>query len=152
MADDGGLDRARLGALVFADPAERARLERILHPRMVAEVERRLDEWRRGGGAAVAVIDAAILFELGLDRLCAETVTVEAAVEQQVARLMASRGMQEGDARARIAVQAGGAARRARADRAIDNDGAPSELAQRVRAWWGDLIARHGVARSEDPT
>ena len=69
---DGSVNRKALGAIVFADPAEKKRLEGIVHPEMVRMVEDIIVEQQE------VVINAAILFEMGLDKLCDIIFWVEA--------------------------------------------------------------------------
>jgi len=63
----GGIDRRRLGARVFGDDEALARLEAIVHPEMVREVRRRIDDVGIGGKV---IVNAAILEKMGLDKLC----------------------------------------------------------------------------------
>jgi dephospho-CoA kinase len=84
LGQDGQIDRRHLGSLVFGDPAKRARLESIVHPIMVADVERKIAEY---GGSPLAV-NAAILFPMGLDRLCTAVLWVTAPLFLRVRRAM----------------------------------------------------------------
>src|SRR4029077_18997144 len=73
VAPDGTIDRHKLGALVFADPAARARLNAIVHPLIAPDLGRRVARARDDGFAGPIVIEAAILVEAGwrglVDRL-----------------------------------------------------------------------------------
>ncbi len=97
--EEGQLQRKKLGAIVFADPAALAALNTITHTAIRREVEARLAS---GGNVA---IDAIALFESGLSRLCHMTVAVVAPVEERVRRLVAREGISEDYARSRIAAQ-----------------------------------------------
>lgn len=99
--ENGALDRKKLGAFVFHDPAALQDLNAITHRYVKDEVLRRIGE----SDAPFAVIDAFGLFESGLDRLCDATVAVIAPVERRIARLMAREGISEDYARARIQAQ-----------------------------------------------
>ena len=139
VASDGGLDRGQLAAVVFADPVERARLEAIIHPLVRAETRRRI--------AAVApdaiVVNAVpLLVETGIAAQFDVVVVVQAPVAARLDRVLQSRGMSDGDARARIAVQASDDARAAIAWWVIDNDGTLSELQAEVARLWAALLAR----------
>ena len=94
------LQRKKLGAIVFADPAALADLNAITHSAVKAEVIRRLGE-----KPGLAAIDAIALFEGGLAELCDVTVAVTASTEVRVQRLMARDGICEDYARSRIAAQ-----------------------------------------------
>jgi dephospho-CoA kinase len=132
LAADGSLDRAALGAVVFADPAARERLNAITHPRIgarTAELVAALPD------DAVLVHDVPLLAELGMQDAYDLVVVVDAPDDIRVARLM-QRGLDERDARARIAAQASRDQRLAIADVVLDNSGSLSDLkAQVLRAW-----------------
>ena len=98
---NGVLYRRSLGKLVFSDADGLARLNAITHPRVVAEVRRRLD----GRNEPFAVIDAVALFESGLAALCDVTVAVTAPEEARIARLMHRDGISRDYALSRIRAQ-----------------------------------------------
>lgn len=124
---NGELDRAALGSLVFADAAARRDLEALLHPRIGAGIDAELAAAAQRG-AQLAVIDAALLFELGLDRRCHETWAITCQPETQVARLVARNGLSHAAASQRLAAQADPSTYRARATWTIDNDGSVNQL------------------------
>jgi len=100
----GRVDRAKLGALVFADRARLDRLNAIVHPRVAQAVSRRFEEWQREGTRDAAVVEAALLVEAGMHRQLDGLVVTWCRPEQQVERL-AARGLSEDEARRRIAAQ-----------------------------------------------
>jgi dephospho-CoA kinase len=135
---DGALDRPKLGAIVFADPAKLAALNAIVHPlvgRRSAELE------AAAGPDAVVVHDVPLLAENGLAPFYDVVVVVDAADETRLRRLVELRGMREEDARARMAAQATREARLAVADLVIDNDGPLERLAPQVAEVWEKLVA-----------
>lgn len=135
----GELNRPALGRLVFADPSARATLEGIVHPR----VRRRAAEIAAAAAAdAVVVHDVPLLVETGQQDRFDEVVVVDVPEEVQVDRLVRVRGMDEGDARARIAAQASRTDRLAAATVVIDNSGSLDALRARVDEVWDDLVAR----------
>jgi len=101
---DGRLDRARLGARIFFDPAERAALNAIIHPLVQEEFRRRTRALEREGKSLV-VYDAALLIENGLHRQMDAVVVVTAPEEVQRRRLMERNGLTGEEADARIASQ-----------------------------------------------
>jgi dephospho-CoA kinase len=141
LGPDGGIDRARLGALVFADPVARRDLEAISHPHIYAEMERRLAQPHAEG--AVVVIDAPLLVETGGARALGirALAVVAATPEQQLDRAVA-RGTPPDRALAVIAAQASLSAKMAAADYVIDNRGALADLEAGVATFWADLTAR----------
>ncbi len=129
LGPDGGLDRPRLGALVFADPERRRALESIIHPRVrarAAEIE------AAAPAGAVVVHDIPLLAETGQAASFDAVVVVDVPVEVQVDRMVRIRGMSEADARARIAAQAGRDTRLAIATYVVANTGSLDELRARV--------------------
>jgi len=137
LAPDGGLDRAALGAVVFADTGRRRALEALTHPLVRA---RRDEIVAAAPPSAVVVDDIPLLVETGRGAEWPLVVVVDAPVEVRVARLAASRGMAGADARARIAAQAGDAERRAAADVVLDNAGGPEALREAVDGLWRDRL------------
>jgi dephospho-CoA kinase len=139
LGPDGALDRPRLGAIVFADAAQRERLNAIVHPL----VARRSAELQTSAPAdAVVVHDVPLLAENGLAGRYDVVVVVDVPLEVQVQRLTGARGMTEADARARIAAQATREQRLAVADHVIDNSGGLEDLERQVDALWRDLTRR----------
>ncbi|WP_250285917.1 MULTISPECIES: dephospho-CoA kinase [unclassified Frankia] len=139
LGADGALDRAALGAVVFADPDARRRLEAITHPLVGARAAERMAQ---APADAVVVYDVPLLVEAGLAGRYDVVVVVEAPLEVRLARL-AGRGLPPGQARARMANQADDAARRAVADILVDNGGSPEDLRARVDEVWAGLLASH---------
>ncbi|MGA4982642.1 dephospho-CoA kinase [Streptomyces cellulosae] len=146
LAEDGSLDRPRLGALVFNDPEKLATLNSIVHP-LVGARSRELEE--AAPEDAVVVHDVPLLTENGLAPLYDVVIVVDAGPETQLDRLVRLRGMSEEDARARMAAQATREQRRAIADIVIDNDVPLDELERRVKEVWADLVRRARERRPE---
>ncbi|MFC7902758.1 dephospho-CoA kinase [Streptomyces griseoincarnatus] len=146
LAEDGSLDRPRLGALVFNDPAKLATLNSIVHP-LVGARSRELEE--AAPEDAVVVHDVPLLTENGLARLYDVVIVVDASTGTQLDRLLRLRGMSEEDARARMAAQATREQRRAVADIVIDNDVPLDALERRVEEVWADLVRRAREPRPE---
>lgn len=98
------VDRAKLGALVFADRARLDRLNAIVHPRVAEAVLRQFAEWQREGTRDAAFVEAALLIESGIHQHLDGLVVAWSRPEQQLERL-AARGLSEDEARRRIAAQ-----------------------------------------------
>ncbi|GAA4122257.1 dephospho-CoA kinase [Streptomyces griseoincarnatus] len=146
LAEDGSLDRPRLGALVFNDPDKLAMLNSIVHP-LVGARSRELEE--AAPEDAVVVHDVPLLTENGLARLYDVVIVVDASTGTQLDRLVRLRGMSEEDARARMAAQATREQRRAVADIVIDNDVPLDALERRIEEVWADLVRRAREPRPE---
>ncbi len=125
---DGTLDRARVAARVFADPAALAELNALVHPRIVGRIRAALAAYRAAGAPASVVVDAALMLDWGLDRDCDAVLAIVAPQALQLARLSASRGWNESEARARLRAQRANEAFEAAADAVIHNTGTREEL------------------------
>jgi dephospho-CoA kinase len=120
LAADGSLDRAALAAAAFGDKEKVAALNRIVHPAVGREMNRRLEDQRATDN--VVVLDIPLLAENPRKGLCG-VIVVDVPVDTAVDRLMRHRGFSEADARARVANQASRETRLAIADRVLDNSG-----------------------------
>jgi dephospho-CoA kinase len=141
VVSEGRLDRTTLAAIVFADPDRRAVLEAIVHP----EVARRAAEIvaAHAGTDAVVVLDSPLLIETGRHRDVELVIVVSAEPETQIGRLVA-RGMDEADARARLAAQMPLAEKAEVADVVLDNEGSLEDLEGQVDRLWADLSRTPG--------
>ncbi|MEO5709405.1 MAG: dephospho-CoA kinase [Nocardioidaceae bacterium] len=138
LAADGRLDRPALGRLVFEDAGARKRLEGILHPLIRArgaEIE------AAAGPDAIVVHDIPLLVETGQAGSFAAVVVVDVPVQKQVDRMVTDRGMSEGDARARVAVQATRDGRLAVATYVVENTGTHEDLRERVTEVFEQLVS-----------
>ena len=133
LRPDGSLDRDRLGAIVFADPAARARLNAIVHPLVGAATAER---FAAAPADAIVVHDVPLLVEVGLAAAYDVVLVVAATPETQGGRLVRARGMSADEARSRIASQAPLADKLAVADFVITNDGSLDDLDRQVQAVW----------------
>lgn len=143
LAADGSLDRAALGAIVFADEERRKTLGSIVHPL----VGRRSQELQEAAGPdAIVVHDVPLLTENGLAPLYDLVVVVDASPQTRLERLVGARGMDPQEVRARMAAQASREQRLAIADVVIDNDGPLDALRPQVEALWRTLEQRAAAA------
>lgn len=148
LAPDGTLDRAALRRIVFADSAELLELERIVHPRVLAEIEARLERARREG-ERIVVCEVPLLFERGLADRFDRVVLVEAPERTRLQRL-AARGLSPSEAQRMMELQLPPDAVRQRAHYVIVNDGNLEELAERADEVWHALV-REELARNARP-
>jgi dephospho-CoA kinase len=130
---DGALDRAAVARIVFADPDALADLNKIVHPAVGREMNRRIRE--HAATDHVVVLDIPLLVERPREGLQA-TIVVDVPTEVQVERLVGFRGFSEEDARARIANQATREQRLAVADVVIDNSGTLDDLIPQIDRLW----------------
>lgn len=118
---DKTLKRQALADIVFADSDSLADLNKITHRHILCEVYRRLDEFREKG-YRVAVIDAPVLFESGLDRDCDTTLAICADLETRLCRIIERDGIDRARAEARVSRQLSDAELSRLADRVIYNN------------------------------
>ncbi len=138
LDEEGRLARERLGERVFADPGERRRLERILHPRIAELARQRLAAVR----GRLAVYQAPLIFETGREGEFQGVLLVDCEPDLQLSRLMVRDRLGEADARARLAAQLPAAERRRRATWVVDNSGSLDDTrAQLLRLWESELAA-----------
>jgi len=142
LDDAGGLDRARLRSIVFADPQARRDLEALLHPLIRA----RTAERSRAAGGAYQLVVVPLLIETGTAGDYDRVLAVDCEPATQIARLMLRDGASEADARAILAAQASREARIARADDVIVNTSDLPALARQVESLHAGY--RHLAARS----
>jgi dephospho-CoA kinase len=138
ITEAGELDRAKVAAIVFADPDALAALNAIVHPAIGREMNARIRAERATDH--VVVLDIPLLTENPRPGLQGRIV-VDVPVELQVERLVRFRGFSEDDARARIARQATRQQRLAAADFVIDNSGDLAALAPQIERCWAWLIS-----------
>lgn len=130
ITPDGALDRTAMRRRVFADPAERAQLEAILHPLIRAASAAEIE---RAAGVDYCVLVVPLLVESGdylgrVDRVA----VVDCPEEMQITRVMARNQLSRTEAEAILAAQASRAARLAVADDVICNNGSLAALQARI--------------------
>lgn len=130
LDEDGFIDRAALGAIVFADPAQRAVLNEITHPPIMAEIADQLELLVAFDGCVV--LDVPLLVEAEVDRRYDAVVVVASRDHLQVERLVRYRGLTEVEAKQRVAAQAPLEAKLARATHVIWNDDSLAQLRERA--------------------
>lgn len=146
LGADGQIDRARLGKVVFADPAALVELEKIVHP-LVGQA---VDLMVRRAPQKVVVIEAIKLLEAGLAKDCDSVWVSYAPPEIQLARLVKNRNLSEADARRRITAQPKQEEKMARATVVIRNAGSFEDTWKQVLAAWQKL-APQGAEQTEAP-
>ena len=128
----GAVDRRLLGQRAFADPKSIAALESILHPELRRRVTETVERERRGDAPAV-VLDAALILEKGLDRLCDVLVYIDAPEEARRSRAGEARGWEPSEIARREATQVSLKVKRERADYTVDNRTSPEHTFEQVR-------------------
>ena len=146
---DGTLDRAALGALVFADAGKRRVLEGILHPLILAEIDRRIDELELSDPEGLVIVEAALILELGRQAEFDTLVVVWADEEQQRRRMIRRDKLSVEEANRRLDAQMPLSEKRNRARFIVDNSGDQAACRVDAERVYGELqaLARAGKRR-----
>ncbi|MCE5195846.1 MAG: bifunctional DNA-formamidopyrimidine glycosylase/DNA-(apurinic or apyrimidinic site) lyase [Negativicutes bacterium] len=135
----GVLNRRRLAELVFQDPAKLARLNAILHPKIEAEMQRQIHEYRQSKSGLPLVLDIPLLFEAGLTRYCDTIWLVWLDRQSQLQRLRQRDQLSEPEALARLDAQWPMEKKKALSDVLIDNSGSWPETENQLQIQWDRL-------------
>lgn len=144
LHDDGTINRARLGDMVFKDRTLLSRLNEIVHPAVISEWEKICQQIARQDAEAIILNDVPLLIEAGLQHLFDFIILVYIPPEVQIRRLMERNGLTEEEARIRLEAQLPIQEKVAFADIVFDNSIPYPELEQQVQSLWKELIRRAG--------
>jgi len=142
VAEDGSIDRARLGGVVFGDRKALEDLNGIIHPLVRKEIARRLLEVSEADPDAIIVIEAALMTEIGWAGEHGELWAVIAPPQVVTARLIRHRGMEIEDVKMRLAAQTTNDERRKVASHVIENGSTIENLEAAVDRSWRELHER----------
>ena len=139
----GDIDRRALGAIVFADEAERKALEAVVFPYIDERIHAEIAKANASPHAKFTILDAAILLETGWDQHCDKIVFVDTPRAERLKRLQSQRGWTEAELDRREAAQMPLDEKRRRADAVLNNAGEPSsldaEIDRMLRGWGIDI-------------
>lgn len=132
LAADGSVDRSRLAAIVFADRSKLARLNEIVHPRVIEACEVEFARLAREQPNGVAMVEAALLVEAGYFRQLDKLIVTWCRSEQQLERLLAKGRLSRQQAEQRLAAQMHAEEKRRHADFVIDTSGTLESVSLQV--------------------
>ncbi len=141
LGANGGVNRRSLGRVVFSDLAKLEAFDRIVQPALRARIASILKEARASAGK-IHVLDAALLFEWGLEKRVDLVVAVVADPSVRAERIARRDGRPPNEAVDRVKSQTDEAAGAARADVIIENNGTRNDLERKARQVWNDLIRK----------
>ncbi len=145
ILDSGGrIDRRKLGPKVFADLRQLRRLNAIVHPHIIARVDKLAAGEHERNPHAVVIVDAALIFEAGLGDTLRKVIVVWCRPEQQLERLMAKTGLPREEAERRIEAQMPIEEKRRQADFEIDCSGTLEQSRAQVKAIYPELMRLMG--------
>lgn len=144
LKEDGELDRSRLGKIVFNDSSKLKLLEKITHPLIINEMEKKIAEIRKQDEKAnrklVIVLEIPLLFEIGLMEMVDQVWVVFVDQSTQIERVMERDGLSPVQARSRIEAQIPMTRKKELADVVIDNTSSRVELKNRINNLWQQVI------------
>ncbi|MFC1949424.1 dephospho-CoA kinase [Chloroflexota bacterium] len=138
IADNGEIDRKKLGAMVFGNPEALRKLNSIMHPRMREMIAAQLEEYRRRG-VDVVVIEAEVLITAGWTSLADELWVTVASEPTVLERVKKQRGLSGEEVLARIRSQMSSEERAKYADVIIENDGDLDQVKAEIKRLWQRL-------------
>lgn len=125
LLSDGAVDRARLADIIYEDDTKREELNHIIHPFVYREIAKKIKEWEK---EPLVVLETAILFETGCDKLCDEVWGILTDMEIRIQRLMSSRGYTRKKAESIMDKQMSETELSNRCDKLIRNNGSRQDL------------------------
>jgi len=139
LKDDGTLNRKKLGQIVFNNKQSKIELERIIHPHII----RRTNEIiAKKYNTTDIIVDAPLLFEVGLDRICDKVIVIYAKYHLQLARFMKRDNISKEEAIKRIALQMPIEDKMKLADITIDNSGTILELKKNIKFIYKEITSK----------
>lgn len=144
LDDEGRLDRARLGAVIFQDPWKRKKLNRLLHPLIMQTMQSQTDKIRKRVKQGLIIWDVPLLIEENLTPLVEAVILVYVPKEIQLERLMKRNALSKKEALGRIEAQMDIEEKRKFANYIIDNRGTLSDTERQVDQLWNYLISKSG--------
>lgn len=139
FSPEGKLNRRKLAQIVFSNKTALEKLNRIVHPRVFKITEKELAGARKSGIYKLAVINAALIYEVGMEKNLDLVVVVSASLNRRIERLTQRNGMTEAEILARINVQMPLQEKVKRADYVIENDGTLAQLETKVKELYEEL-------------
>ncbi len=136
---DSTLDRRAIAEVVFNDKEQIEKLNAALHPVIISDMKTKLERWEKQG-VKLAVVDAPLLLETGIDAFCDQVWVVSCGVDEQRRRIMERDGLSAEDAVKRIEAQMSDHERRQRADRVIDTLGNIKDTERLLKTLYEEII------------
>ena len=149
LHEDRTIDRRKLGETVFANREKRELLNRLVHPAIFEEWQRRLAEIRARHADAIVVSDIPLLIEAGMKGMVDLVLLVYITPEEQIRRVMARDGFSREEAERRLGAQMPIEEKLRWADIVIRNGGSPEETRREVCTVWMELNIREKSRREE---
>lgn len=130
--EEGNLNRKKLGDLVFREPAEKVKLEKIITQRVIKQTHETIEYLAKSGFKGIVVVDAPLLFECGMEKIVDESWLVTAALEKRIERIIERDGLTKEQILARISNQMSQDMQEKLSNYIIDNSGSVDELKKEI--------------------
>lgn len=138
--EDGSLNRKGLAAIVFNDVEQRKLMDSIMHKEILAEMRRVMEEFQQQGTHQGIIIDAPLLFEIGLEKWCGQVWLVTADMDLRIERVCARDDAKPEEVEARIRNQMSDDEKKKLSDEILDNSGTLEELHKQI----SELLQKKG--------
>lgn len=145
--EKGQLRRRLLASIVFEDSDKTRQLNHLVHPRLVAEIVEEMEEARFSRKHPLVVVDAALIFELNMEKMFDAILMVDCALEKRIERVMQRDGQSRAEIMARIKRQIPLEDKVRWATRVLDNNGSPEDLKKQTLLAYEELIVDLPVER-----
>jgi len=139
LSDDGSLDRAKLGTIVFEDEAKRLQLNSILHPFIITRQDETIRQWERETPDGIVIVDAALMIESGGYSRFDKLIVVHCDGDVQLHRLMSRDGLSREEAERRIRAQMPQEEKKKFADLLVDTSEGFESARKQTEAVWQRL-------------
>lgn len=146
IREDGSVDRQKVASIVFADPAQRHKLEALLHPRIAIRRSDMMAEFNRQPRIKMIVIDSPLLYEADLDLICDAVIFIDADRATRIARSENAYGWPEGELARREKSQLALDMKRARADDICENNSTLADLRKHVERVFTKILSAYDAA------
>ncbi|MGH9358900.1 MAG: dephospho-CoA kinase [Terriglobia bacterium] len=148
LDEAGAIDRRKLGAIVFAGRAKLRQLNALMHPAIIERINHVAADLHRQKPGAPVIVDAALIFEAGIDAMFRKVIVAWCRPEQQLERLISKGGLSRDQAESRIAAQMSADEKRRRGDFVVDCSGTLDETRAQVGVIYAQLkrLAQQGNA------
>jgi len=151
LDDSGEIDRKKLGNLVFHNPPLLQKLNRMIHPEVIRQIQTKLAMIEAERSRARIIVEASVMIESGFHTSFQYLILVTCTPEQQIERLRIRNGLPEGEARLRMAAQLPLVEKKSLADWVIDNSGPLEETQAQVDRLWRELTDRVWIDQKSGP-
>lgn len=145
IGHEGLVDRQRVASIVFGDPAQRQRLEALLHPRVEARRAELMAGYDTENTVKAIVLDSPLLYEVDLDLICDAVIFIEAAQATREDRSEKSRNWSPGELARREKTQQPLDTKRVRADYTVDNNSTLASLRRQVESVFSQIVSETGA-------